>query len=70
VVDKLNKMGLNTQVFFLDPEEALDVSVVFRSEKVQIPIADQGEAFPMLKYYRRKIPIELAAHRLTPTNRV
>jgi 2-polyprenyl-3-methyl-5-hydroxy-6-metoxy-1,4-benzoquinol methylase len=49
VVDKLNKMGLNTEVFFLNPEDTLDVSVVFRSEKVPRPIVDR-EVFPMLEY--------------------
>ena len=48
----------------------LDVSVVFRSETVQIPVADQREVFPMLKYTGEKLTIELAPHRLTPTNRV
>jgi 2-polyprenyl-3-methyl-5-hydroxy-6-metoxy-1,4-benzoquinol methylase/glycosyltransferase involved in cell wall biosynthesis len=33
VVEKLNKMGLNTEVFYVSPEVDLDVAMVFRSHK-------------------------------------
>jgi 2-polyprenyl-3-methyl-5-hydroxy-6-metoxy-1,4-benzoquinol methylase/GT2 family glycosyltransferase len=35
VVEKLNTIGLNTEVFYLSPEVELDVAMVFRSRKIR-----------------------------------
>ena len=35
VVERLDEVGLNTSVFYENPEDELDVAVVFRSRKTE-----------------------------------
>ena len=51
VVDKLNKIGLNTEVFYLSPELELDVAMVFRSHKAGRNVEGEAKgASPLLEW--------------------
>jgi GT2 family glycosyltransferase/2-polyprenyl-3-methyl-5-hydroxy-6-metoxy-1,4-benzoquinol methylase len=51
VVEKLNAIGLNTEVFYLSPETDLDVAMVFRSHKTggYVEVGAQGVS-PLLEW--------------------
>ena len=50
VLEKLNDIGLKTEVFYLSPESDLDVAVVFRSRKAggEVTVNDKGPS-PLLE---------------------
>jgi 2-polyprenyl-3-methyl-5-hydroxy-6-metoxy-1,4-benzoquinol methylase/glycosyltransferase involved in cell wall biosynthesis len=50
VLEKLNDIGLKTEVFYLSPESALDVAVVFRSRKAggDVKVNEKGQS-PLLE---------------------
>ena len=51
VIEKLNEIGLKTEVFYLSPETDLDVAVVFRSHKTggKVEVTAKG-ASPLLEW--------------------
>jgi len=51
VVEKLNAIGLNTEVFYLSPETDLDVAMVFRSHKTRGHVeVGAKEVSPLLEW--------------------
>jgi 2-polyprenyl-3-methyl-5-hydroxy-6-metoxy-1,4-benzoquinol methylase/glycosyltransferase involved in cell wall biosynthesis len=51
IIEKLNAIGLNTEVFYLSPETDLDVAMVFRSHKTggHVEVGAQGVS-PLLEW--------------------
>ena len=51
VTNKLDDLGLRTEVFYLNPEADLDVAMVFRSQKTDKPLTDAAKkVFPGLEW--------------------
>jgi 2-polyprenyl-3-methyl-5-hydroxy-6-metoxy-1,4-benzoquinol methylase/GT2 family glycosyltransferase/predicted nucleic acid-binding Zn-ribbon protein len=51
VTDKLDDLGLRTEVFYLNPEADLHVAMVFRSQKSDKPVTDAAKkVFPGLEW--------------------